>query len=421
MHTAGRPAPHGNVKPNQSCPGIQFAISALIAPPQFQLELGLEDGSLPCSTSEGASTSTTTLPQVIPTQARTRSTDPTIPPPSLPVLCSLHPSPDSWLDGKHCKDLQESPVVATSPLRPIRKRPRISDLRQRQPACVLQSKDGTLLLSQAERGRTRQRRWASSDTANRAKSWFNSPDRYLASRALDLDRGTAYRLGRPVATMTPRERRDRRRDYNAEPFRSTSGSRSRSTFRRTETTTSPRRILSQSTPSFVHGNTPSPVHVDAAVAPETPRQISIGAIWNVGGTLAARITPLTGVSDGHGGLLSSGSNAPMFTSHFIDRNTSDYYRQRHENRVALALDIDPTGRILAHIQDTTMPDRPSPGQSRIFWPDSPWNAADVHRGKRGFSLSWSTSFEQERHGLLCEPQLSFIMFEEELPQSKLMA
>lgn len=75
------------------------------------------------------------------------------------------------------------------------------------------------------------------------------------------------------------------------------------------------------------------------------RQISAGAVWNVGGSSAANDTVL-GVSNGSGGLLGSGTNAPLYTSMFLSRSDPDAELEAYERRVALALDIDQMGRVL---------------------------------------------------------------------------
>lgn len=77
------------------------------------------------------------------------------------------------------------------------------------------------------------------------------------------------------------------------------------------------------------------------------RVASTGAIWNVGG-LAATVpsNPIEGIPNGRGGLLSSGSNAPMYTSNFFEEDKSHQDREYLEGRLALALNIDRTTRLL---------------------------------------------------------------------------
>ena len=81
-------------------------------------------------------------------------------------------------------------------------------------------------------------------------------------------------------------------------------------------------------------------------SPET-RQVSVGAVWNVGGPSAASDT-VVGVSNGRGGLLGSGTNAPLYTSMFLSRSDPEAELEAYEQRLALALDVDQTDRVLEH-------------------------------------------------------------------------
>jgi hypothetical protein len=77
------------------------------------------------------------------------------------------------------------------------------------------------------------------------------------------------------------------------------------------------------------------------------RQISAGAVWNVGGPSAVSDTVI-GVSNGRGGMLGSGTNAPLYTSSFLNRADPEAELEAYERRLALALDVDQTNRILQH-------------------------------------------------------------------------
>lgn len=74
------------------------------------------------------------------------------------------------------------------------------------------------------------------------------------------------------------------------------------------------------------------------------------AIWNVGGPAAAQVATPAAVADGRGGLLGSGTNAPLHIAHFLDHDTSDQDLTRYGDRPALALKVDPTTRILFNIR-----------------------------------------------------------------------
>ena len=106
------------------------------------------------------------------------------------------------------------------------------------------------------------------------------------------------------------------------------------------------------------------------------RQISGGAVWNVGGSSAASDTVLA-VSNGNGGLLGSGTNAPLYTSMFLSRSDPDAEREAYERRIALALNIGQVNRILDYSRLTSTP--ASTRQSGHIWKDSAWTRDGVSK------------------------------------------
>ena len=114
-----------------------------------------------------------------------------------------------------------------------------------------------------------------------------------------------------------------------------------------------------------------------------PRQASIGAIWNVGGASAASDT-VTGVSTGRGGLLGSGTNAPLYTSMFLNKSDPDARKEAYERRLALAFDLQ-TDRVLGHSaspvpnEASTLSSRSGLQQSQSsghVWKDNAWTKED---------------------------------------------
>ena len=86
----------------------------------------------------------------------------------------------------------------------------------------------------------------------------------------------------------------------------------------------------------------------SGVIDQQPRRASAGAVWNVGGTVQALgPEPVIGIPNGRGGLFGSGTNAPMFTSKFFGKETSDQSRERFEGKIVPALEIDQTSRTLS--------------------------------------------------------------------------
>jgi hypothetical protein len=113
-----------------------------------------------------------------------------------------------------------------------------------------------------------------------------------------------------------------------------------------------------------------------------PRQVSAGAVWNVGGSSPANDT-VGGVPNGRGGMLGSGTNAPLYTSMFLSRSDPDAELETYERRLALAFDVDQFNKVLDSSSSPSGSNTPSPAQSRPgssaskikpkhVWRDSEW-------------------------------------------------
>lgn len=104
------------------------------------------------------------------------------------------------------------------------------------------------------------------------------------------------------------------------------------------------------------------------------RQVSFGTIWAVGG-----VAPLTaGVSDGRGGMLGSGTNAPLYNTSFCAAKPKEQQEMEIlENRLAQALDLDRVSRVL-EFRESQRPSPPSRTQSqtaaeqKTAWIGSEW-------------------------------------------------
>ncbi|KAH7075571.1 meiosis-specific APC/C activator protein AMA1 [Paraphoma chrysanthemicola] len=110
------------------------------------------------------------------------------------------------------------------------------------------------------------------------------------------------------------------------------------------------------------------------------RQVSAGAVWNVGGPSAISDT-VVAVSNGRGSMLGTGTNAPLYTSTFLNRADPEAELEAYECRLALALDIDQTERILQHapapaISHSVLHCFPS-SHARHVWRDSAWTKDSV--------------------------------------------
>lgn len=181
-----------------------------------------------------------------------------------------------------------------------------------------------------------------------------TPDRFLSYRSASHDAAKNFRVSKHANELSSSERLLRQDLASPDPFdpptsarvgrRQVSGTRISSTSQAVSRTVSGTNLLSPS--------------VNAANVPG--RQVSTGAVWNVGGsTSTAPIGPINSVPDGRGGFVGSGTNAPMHTSRFFERDAPELDRGRLERRLAAALDIDQTTRVLSHSRS------PERGRSRI--------------------------------------------------------
>ncbi len=73
------------------------------------------------------------------------------------------------------------------------------------------------------------------------------------------------------------------------------------------------------------------------------RQVSNGAVWTVGGVAPGG----TAINNGRGQLVRSGTNARLFRTSFPNaRPKADEESEKHEARLAAALDLDRAQRVL---------------------------------------------------------------------------
>ncbi|KAF1836001.1 meiosis-specific APC/C activator protein AMA1 [Decorospora gaudefroyi] len=110
------------------------------------------------------------------------------------------------------------------------------------------------------------------------------------------------------------------------------------------------------------------------------RQISAGAVWNVGGPSAVSDT-VVAVSTGRGSMLGSGTNAPLYKSAFLNRADPEAELEAYEQRLALALDVDQTDRILQHSSSPASQSPPyscAASQAKHVWRDGAWIKDGVH-------------------------------------------
>lgn len=170
-----------------------------------------------------------------------------------------------------------------------------------------------------------------------------SPDRYISNRYTPQDASKTFRLGKCPQKLSSAEKLLRHRSAAPDPFGPLNVGRTREARISASANPDPRTVQTR-TRTIGTTNVQHPPQDPLALQ---NRQASAGAIWNVGGgSQAIPSGPVRGVSDGRGGFISSGSNAPMFTSHFFDDHTLDEDNSQLEGRLAVALDIDQTRKVL---------------------------------------------------------------------------
>ena len=170
-----------------------------------------------------------------------------------------------------------------------------------------------------------------------------SPDRFISGRCTQYDVSKTFRLSKLPEQLSSTERLLRHRSATPDPFGPLAIRRIREARINATGSTDPRTIPSR-TRTIGTTNVQHPPQDPLATQ---NRQASAGAVWNVGGGSQANMSgPVRGISDGRGGFVSSGSNAPMFTSHFFDEDSLEQDNSQLESRLAVALDIDQTRRIL---------------------------------------------------------------------------
>ncbi|KAL8666440.1 MAG: hypothetical protein Q9202_001463 [Teloschistes flavicans] len=169
-----------------------------------------------------------------------------------------------------------------------------------------------------------------------------SPDRYISSRRALHDSSGSFRLGKAPHLLSPDEKLLRHNSATPDPFLS---SPRRMRHGRALTSSIDNRSASHSQARSTSSQdvllTPHHAH-----PPTQYRQVSNGAIWNIGGEAQQPNGPVQGISDGHGGLIGSGTNSPLYTAKFSEKDAPEDDQDVYENRLAAALDIDRTRNVL---------------------------------------------------------------------------
>lgn len=236
-------------------------------------------------------------------------------------------------------------------------------------------------------------------TNTRRKRRSPYPDRFISDRSTPTSPQSpaeTYRISKHPEQLLPEEKFQRHGSATPDPFRPLKISKIRASRldavqRGGQTTTMqlPRsRTIGLTT-----------VNQFARDVGDTPnRQVSSGNIWNVGGFAQTMLpAPLRGISNGRGGFLSSGTNAPMYESRFLDDLSTDQDVDQMERRLAAALDIDRTLRVFENsnkIRNTRILSTGGFGlkrkrmflEQRTTWREGRWAHIGTGNGNSSYAL-----------------------------------
>ena len=197
-------------------------------------------------------------------------------------------------------------------------------------------------------------------------------DRFIPGRRSPTDARNSLHLSKRLFELNEHEKSLYRQGRDRDPFRPLirNAPLVADQYRQLQT---PHRSLSTGI-----STEPSTVGFNRWQHGNSQRAVSQGAIWSVGGSGPASDHP-TGVLDGRGGRLASGTNAPLFASQFLPEPDPRAELEAHERRLALALDVDQSGKILSPPTSPPIsPISPSPSGSSPSSVGSPPNRTSDH-------------------------------------------
>ncbi|CEJ62367.1 hypothetical protein PMG11_10868 [Penicillium brasilianum] len=235
-----------------------------------------------------------------------------------------------------------------------------------------------------ERGRRLSRGPPNGNSSRAAYLSPISPDRFIPKREFGNHSTTSYRVNKHPFQLSPRERIFRRRSLGEDPFLPTPRL----------SPISPGRRATPSRPPQGPHHRPHLVADFIALGRSTPneslRRVSVGAVWGVGGASAVLGQPPAAISNGTRSTSGQGGASPDFVARFLPRITHYDDLNKHESRLALALDIDPTTRLIGTC--TAREEKsPSPASrdferySPFLWKDSAWKKGEMGHCSSGLT------------------------------------
>lgn len=184
------------------------------------------------------------------------------------------------------------------------------------------------------------------------------PDRFIYNRDSVAQPREAFMLATPPQYLTSDERRERKQSPAIDPF----GRRSKTVIRNPEVSTiTPTR--SSMSPSLFMSS-----HVDPGYYPsDSPRDSAM----NVGAsTVTSAVDGVQSVSNGRGGRITHGTNAPLFRSDFLeDQNAVNDHLVLHGKRLGAAMEVDQANRVLCQ---TPLHSSSVVTSGANVWQDSEW-------------------------------------------------
>ena len=210
-------------------------------------------------------------------------------------------------------------------------------------------------------------------------------DRFIPGRRSPTDARNSFHLSKRIFELNDNEKNFHRQNVGRDPFSPP--------VRNAPLVAEQYRQLQTPHRSISAGNStgPSTIGFNRRGQESDQRAVSQGAIWNVGGSSVAS-DHSSGVLDGRGGRFASGTNAPLYSSQFLSGPDPATDLDVHERRLALALDIDQSSKILSPPSSPPLspilPSRTSTSSSgspstyhadhiQPVWRDSQWTKDDA--------------------------------------------
>jgi meiosis-specific APC/C activator protein AMA1 len=117
------------------------------------------------------------------------------------------------------------------------------------------------------------------------------------------------------------------------------------------------------------------------VYPNGERHVSVGTVWTVGGLAPMNVS----IPDGRGRLLGTGTNATLYTTSFSTaRPMAEEEMEKHEGRLAEALQLDRVTRVLEFRNPSIFPPKPTitARENNLKETKTVWKGTEWIRGGR---------------------------------------